>query len=144
MKKSSWNRYFLLLVSTIILLLSGCGEEETEEVTPTKMKNNNVNQAEQLMEEKVEAITEAVAIKEGENLYAAADVKHTSRFNLEKIRKEAHSLLKKRWPNDTVRFSTDKKVVLELRKLKEDMAQTKMKKKEKIKRLNNIEDLMKG
>lgn len=135
------SRFGVLLL--ILMMMSGCQQsgnsQETHQISAQTVKS------EALLEE-LEPVTTAVAInnEKDKEIFAAAKVKHMHRLRLEQVRKDAHKRLSEEWPEWTVHFSTDKKVLLELQKLNKDMANETMKDKELKKRLSKIEEYMKG
>ncbi|SFE32696.1 hypothetical protein [Alteribacillus iranensis] len=133
----------ICILCLLFSVLGGCQDQNTS--SETEHLNEAMTKSESIMEE-MEPITSSVAIyddKEKE-IYAAAEVRHMDRLRLDKIRKEAHKKLSEEWPNETVHFSTDKKALIELRKLNKDLAAKKMGEEELKKRLTKIEEHMKG
>ncbi|SDH09819.1 hypothetical protein SAMN05192534_101606 [Alteribacillus persepolensis] len=125
----------------LILLAAGCNQQASE--LPQHVINEETNEAEELLKD-MDPITSAVVITNDDKMYAAAEVKHMNRFQLESIRKQGYNRLSKRWPDHNIHFSTDKKALMELQKLNNDMGEKKVGKKDQEKRLTKIEEFMKG
>ncbi|WP_240377677.1 hypothetical protein [Bacillus piscicola] len=131
----------ILFCFMFLFLLVSCQAGDYPKKTVTL--NEETVQAETLIQN-IDPVTSAVAIHNEKELYAAAEVEHMARLRLESIRKEAHERLTDQWPEKTIFFSTDKKALLELRKLNNDLAFKSVSKKEIDKRLSKIEEYMKG
>lgn len=143
-------KYQYGLVFMIFLVISACNlGGQGEEVRPLFIGTNKVidqtkaDVAKQLVLSMDEVI-EVKGINFEENIYVVAKVKQFDRFFLERIRKQAHDKVKKRFPEENVHVSTDKKVFLELEKLEIKINNNDIDKKTLKKEIKRIEEFMKG
>lgn len=141
------NLLFLILLS---LLISGCNiGGQQEEVKPlfigekNDLNQNTADEAKQIVLSMKEVI-EVKGVNVKENIYIATKVTHFNRLFLDRIRKDAHDKLKKRFPDAKIHVSTDKKVFLELEELEKKLYKNKVEEEKLEKEINRIEKFMKG
>ncbi len=147
------NKKIAILCSLMLLnFLSACGGYEplhAQEVEPVQLgdrvivdqtKADNAKKIILAMEEVVEV--KGVTLKE--NIYVAPRVKHFDRLHLEGIRKTGFKNVKKRYPDETVFLSTDKKIYMELEKLELALQEKRISEEQLEKKLKKLEEDMKG
>lgn len=89
-----------------------------------------------------ENIDQVLAVNSKDNLVIAIEVPHMKRFQLKKIEKQATKKMKKAFPDMTVHLSTDKKIVMELDELENNLTTKDISQKELNKKLNKLIKLM--
>lgn len=89
-----------------------------------------------------ENINHVLAVNSKDKLVIAIEVPHMKRFQLKKIEKHATKKMKKTFPNMTVHLSTDKKIVMELDELENELATRDVSQKELNKKINKLIQLM--
>lgn len=141
---------YQLLLIIIILMITGCNVGgQGEDVRPLFNGVNKVidqttaDVAKQLILS-MEEVTEVKGVNVEDEIYIVAKVKQFDRFFLNRIRREAHDKVKKRFPDAGVHVSTDKKVFLELNELERKINNKKIAKKAIDKEVKRIEKFMKG
>jgi hypothetical protein len=144
------------IIIGIILLVSiiGCSDDSTTQrnkgnsvnITQISVKNNYnqhfSNEAKQTLSQK-EDITKVVAANTDKLLVIAIEVPHHERFNLKTMNKELSKEMDEKFKDLTVELTTDKKIVLELEKLEEQLKKNEISKKELKKQLKHISKLLK-
>lgn len=92
----------------------------------------------------MDEVIEVKGINLKKNIYLAVKVKQFDRFRLKEIRKRGHDLVKKRFPEATVHLSTDKKIFMELGKLENKLKDKKISEQQLEKKIQSLEEMMKG
>lgn len=138
----------------LLLFLTGCGNDQTLEqnqrnnVDITKISTESLtsqepsNKAKDLLK-KHEEITAVKAVNSKDKLFIAIDIEHHERFTLADIRKKYKKEMKKEFKNMDVEFSTDKKLIIELNKLEEQMKEGSISNKELDKKIKKLIKLAK-
>ncbi len=138
------------------LLLSACAEEQSMEpgqtnndfADTTKISNESIfsqepsNQAKDKLSNHDE-ISAVKAVNTDKNIVIAIEVDHHERFTLSQIEKKYKKEMEDKFKDKKVEFSTDKKIVLELEKLEQDIKDNTITKKELEKELKKIVKLSK-
>ncbi len=145
---------FLLIFMIIPLLTSiGCMNKSSNEVKQqnvdfiTNTDHSNINQnisnkaKEVLIDHK--EVTGATVVNDQNNIIAAIDVKPFSRFRLKKIEKKLEKELIKHFPKKTVTLSTDKKIMIELKKIEKSMQKQHVPKDQLKEKMSHIKKLSK-
>ncbi len=137
----------LLTCLLMLVFVMGCqagGNEETKDLNqPLKISNENgldqsvSEQAERSLRRK-NNLTDVQAVNDDKQLLIAAQVPHNERFHLKKIEKELTSQAEKKFPDYKVTLSLDKKIHLEVMRLKRLMAEGKIDKKKLSKELDGL------
>ncbi|WP_078553190.1 hypothetical protein [Bacillus alkalicellulosilyticus] len=141
-------RYLLvLLVSVATLTACGFGTQQT--TPPLQLGDEAIVNQKMADEAKkiilsMDEVIEVVGVSHKDNIYIAPTVTHFNRLRLETIRKTGFNKIKKRYPDATVFLTTDKKLVMELDKLEQDLKAQQISEETLEKRLTKIEDDMKG
>ncbi|WP_042223968.1 YhcN/YlaJ family sporulation lipoprotein [Oceanobacillus manasiensis] len=146
-----------LFLIGLLCILSSCGNEsalepsnkanEKLDLTHISTKNNDTsqhpaNQAKDALS-KYKEITEVKAVNTTKQLIIAVQVEQNKRFNLTSIRKQLQKEMKKKFPDHKVELTTDKKIVIELKKLEEKLQSESISKKKVEKRVKEIIKLSK-
>lgn len=140
----------LMILTCLCVIITGlvaCGQRD--QVRPMMVGHDavadqtNADQAKQVIAS-MEEVVDVKGVSLEDKIYVAPQVRHRSRFNLEGIRKEGFERIKKRHPDATVYFSTDKKIYMELEKLEQQLQKRTISKGRLKKRLGELEELMKG
>jgi len=138
----------------LLLFLTACGNDQTLEqnqrnnVDITKISTESLtsqepsNKAKDLLK-KHEEITAVKAVNSKDKLFIAIDIEHHERFTLADIRKKYKKEMKKEFKNMDVEFSTDKKLIIELNKLEEQMKEGSISNKELDKKIKKLIKLAK-
>ena len=147
---------FIFLSITSILLAAGCSSNEKKmnqesnlpiTKTSTTQTNSDINQdisqdAIQLVLAMPE-VTNANAINTDEELLLVFDIKHIKQFYLKKIEQKVKKKLQERFPKYTITVSSDLKISLETKKLKEKLKKNDFDKKKLKKEIDKIKELSK-
>ncbi|WP_096201029.1 YhcN/YlaJ family sporulation lipoprotein [Bacillus sp. FJAT-45350] len=143
------------LITTLILLyltsmVSGCGTGmQAQEVPPVQIgqqalvDQTNADNAKKVVLA-MEEVLEVKGVVYDDKIYVAPRVKHFDRLRLESIRKTGYERVNKRFPDEKVFFSTDKKIFMELEKLEQRLKASSIKEEELEKKLTKLEEDMKG
>src|SRR5690625_916582 len=124
-----------LFIIIFIAVIAGCNTNESV-LEPAGTPNNDINlmkiskenrldqhisnQAKDSMRKYAE-ITTAKAVNTDQKMLMAVEVDHNERFNLAKIRNQLQKEIEEQFSHITVEFSTDKKIIIELDKLKKQI-----------------------
>jgi hypothetical protein len=124
-----------LFIISFIAVIAGCNANDSV-LEPADTPNNNINlmkiskedeldqhisnQAKDSMRKYAE-ITTAKAVNTDKKMLMAVEVEHNERFNLINIKKQLQKEMDEQFPHITVEFSTDKKIILELDKLENEI-----------------------
>lgn len=147
-------RNFLLILSTVTLLLTGCGAG-TNQSTPSPQVQQTAQKSPDyhmdlsrhakqlaLRDKRVE---EAAAVATDKELSVAVKVSNFNRLKLNDIRKDIHGKLSKTYPKYDIYVTTDSKVFSELQKLESSIKKSTPPKPEQVKsKLKKLNDDMKG
>jgi|SRR5690625_205504 len=142
-----------LFISCFILFIVGCTNNETtlipsgdDSLELTKLANDGItdqqpaNQAKQFLSE-YEEVSAVRAVNHDNQLVVAVDIFHHDRFSLNKLEKQLTKDIKKNFSDMHVTLSTDQKILLELKRLENDITANAVKKDEIKKRLHKIKKL---
>lgn len=123
----------LIMLSCLFLFLFGCTNNDPtyqsskkDNLELTKLKSDvpvdqqPSNQAKEYLSHFEEVSAVRAVNHEGE-LVIAVDINHHDRFQLDHLEKELTKDVKKNFSNMDITFSTDRKILLELKKLEEDI-----------------------
>jgi len=146
------KKTFILILLLIILV--GCNNqnntleekdhsnvEMTKINNPTSINQDKSNRAKDSLS-KNNNITNVHAVNTDKQLVIAIDISHMKRFRLKKIEEDLNKKMKKQFPGMDVYFSTDKKIILELKKLEQDINSNSFTKKDISKKVKKIIELM--
>jgi hypothetical protein len=132
-------------------LLMGCQSTEGQgsDIRPLflgdqpTVSQNKADEAKQIILS-MDEVLEVKGVEHGEDIYIAPRVKQFDRFHLNGIRKEGHDNIKKRFPEAKVHVSTDKKILMELENLEQELINDQITEKKLKEKLTKLEDDMKG
>lgn len=128
-----------LAIAAACLLLAGCGAGNGE-IRVSGGKPDESLKVEEVLKEKDDRITSAVAVFVQEDLLVVVEVRPLSRFSKAKIEEELTKKMEKAFPDQTVTLSADRKIYWETDKLDELEEEDKLHKKvETIKSLSKEE-----
>src|SRR5699024_4404157 len=124
-----------VFIISMIAMIVGCNTNDYV-LEPAGTPNNDINlmkiskndeldqhisnQAKDSLRKYAE-ITTAKAVNTDKKMLMAVEVKHNERFNLVNIQKQLQNEMEEQFPHITVEFSTDKKIILELDKLENEL-----------------------
>ncbi|GAF65370.1 hypothetical protein BTS2_2268 [Bacillus sp. TS-2] len=140
---------FMLLIMLISCLLGACNQDTTKSsqaslTSESSYKDQNKINDVKAELKKMEEVIDVQAIVYDQKIYADPKVKQFSRFRLKEIRKNGFEKLKETFPDSEIHVSTDKKVYMELEKLEQQLKNGKIKNEDLEKKLQKIEEMMKG
>ncbi|WP_157087755.1 YhcN/YlaJ family sporulation lipoprotein [Oceanobacillus damuensis] len=124
------------------------GQTNNDFADTTKISNESIfsqepsNQAKDKLSNHDE-ISAVKAVNTDKNIVIAIEVDHHERFTLSQIEKKYKKEMEDKFKDKKVEFSTDKKIVLELEKLEQDIKDNTITKKELEKELKKIVKLSK-
>ena len=142
----------VIALITILFVMVGCNNQpnaldETPEVEMTKI--NNPTSIDQDVSNQVktrlgqdEHITKVHAVNTDKQLAIAIEIKHMKRFGLKEMKKKLTKKVEKAFPKMDVNLSTDKKIILELEQLENDLETKSLTKKEVDQKISKIIKLM--
>jgi len=146
------KKTFILILLLIVLV--GCNNQNntledkdnsnvdmTKINHPTSINQDQSNRAKDSLS-KDNNITNIHAVNTEKQLVIAIDISHMKRFRLKKIEEDLKKKMKKQFPRMDVYFSTDKKIILELEKLEQDINSKSLAKKDISKKVKKIIELM--
>lgn len=144
-----------LLILIILSFLVACNTNTKQEsqkdpstTEPTKISTSSIpdqspsEQAKKTLR-KFDEITNVHAINNNKKLLVALEVNQMDRFKLTKLRKKASAKLKKQFPDVKTELSTDKKLIIEVNKLEEEVKQKNITKQTLKKEIKHLIKLMK-
>jgi hypothetical protein len=146
----------ILLLSLVLLIcLSACGgKAETKAAEKNQATVTYLEAKSEISQKKADAVKRDLAkmkeVKEvrgaslENDIYMALTVEGFDRFFLDRIRKGAHDRASKKYPEDNIHITTDKKLSSDLKKLETELGKNSVEKEEVKKRLKKIEDDMRG
>ncbi|MFC4024278.1 hypothetical protein ACFOUV_10785 [Oceanobacillus longus] len=146
----------MIFYCCIALILTACGNEPPTEqgqinndsIDITKISNNKLvsqqpsNKAKDILSDH-EEITAVKAVNTEDTLFVAIEVEHHERFTLSQLEKKYKKEMKDKYKDLKVEFSTDKKIVIELNKLEQDINNNNISKKEMEKKFKQLVKLAK-
>ncbi|MFD1735355.1 YhcN/YlaJ family sporulation lipoprotein [Bacillus salitolerans] len=142
------------LLTIVCLMLTGCNgtnneSKDTANKGPTNVSTKTGDQisitdnavAKNAKEKvlKYDEVTEVIAVHHDLELILAFNIKKMQEFNVKKIEKRVKKELEKEFPNELITVSHDKKIMMELSKLKKE--QEKLSPMEIKKRMSKIKKL---
>lgn len=123
----------LFILCCLFLLLIGCTNNDPtyqstkkDDLELTKLKSdvpvdqNPANQAKEYLSH-FEEVSAVRAVNYENDLVIAVDINHHDRFQLDHLEKELTKDVKKNFSNMEITFSTDRKILIELKRLEEDI-----------------------
>jgi metal-sulfur cluster biosynthetic enzyme len=139
---------FLVLMVSVVLL-AACGQGEVKErVEDTVMRTSNEQKEKSDKEQRAEKIAKdfkevkgAVAYDTEDELVVAFHVTQYQKFFTEQIEKKVKKALEKEFPDEKVVVSHDLKMRLEIERLRRDVEQKDISKKELEKRIKKMKTL---
>lgn len=151
MKIIQWMTFLL-----IMLLISGCTQENTGADGDYRANENNTSlmrlsadykqdpseRAQQVIERE-HAFNQVIAVNNEDLIIIAVDPEQHDRFRLETLRKDLKEKVSNAFPSYTVELSTDKKISLELNRLRDKLAEERLSQEELNKELERIRKLSK-
>ncbi|MFC7060296.1 YhcN/YlaJ family sporulation lipoprotein [Halobacillus seohaensis] len=143
----------LTLMITLFALAAGCqSDNETkktdssqpiQQLSNGELNDQNVSkQAEEVLQKK-NHLQDLQAINDDKKLLIAAQVPHNERFQMKKIEKRLTEQAEKQFSGHNVTLSLDKKIHLEVEKLKQQLANGKINEKKLTTEINRIIKLSK-
>ncbi|WP_100011128.1 hypothetical protein [Lentibacillus sediminis] len=143
----------MTVLLALLSLLVGCGADTTKDNQQqntkfTKISTSNEisqkpsNRAKEILHQD-EKITAVHAVNTSKAMLIAIEIKHHKRFRLAQIRKEKTKEMKNEFPDMKVELSTDRKIILELRALEDNLQKGSVSKKKLEKELKAIIELSK-
>lgn len=105
--------------------------------TTQSLQQEAANTAKNILSQQ-ENITAVKAVNSGKHLVIAFEIDHFKRFTLEKTRKKVQKQMDENFPDLDVIVSTDKKIILELERLEEEIFSDTISKKELDKKIEKI------
>ena len=124
------GRYVIVISFLLLLVLNACATNNTgqsaNETNPSILRTStNYNQepsehAKELIEQEHE-INEVIAINNDDVIVIAIDPKQHDRLQLKKLEKNLKDSVESSFHKHKIELSTDQKIVLELRKLEEQI-----------------------
>lgn len=146
---------FLLIISFLYFLLSGCGQTEPEiinnDIRPVKMSTsesqqtidqNEANKAKNILLKK-DQVKLVRSVQSKDLLMAAVELEHWNTFKSKTLTKEMKQALEKEIKMKSIEVTTDHKIFIELEKLEEKIINHDISKKKLDKELQQIYKLMK-
>ncbi|MDG5787658.1 hypothetical protein QA612_09125 [Evansella sp. AB-P1] len=142
--------YFCSFIIVIITLFSGCqfaDNNEKNSVSPynvqSKIPQNLALEMEKEIE-KFEEVDRVTAVSHNKSVYISLRVSGFDRFFLKQIRQKAYKRASSKNEEATIYLSTDRKVDMELNKIKSEIKHRSITKKELEKELKKVEKDMNG
>lgn len=145
----------LVMLSIIAFVLFGCTnndptyeDAQNADVELLKIKSDvpvdqqPANQAKEFLSH-YEEVKQVRAVNTDDDLVIAVDINHHDRFQLDHLQKELTKDVKKNFSGMTITFSTDRKILIELKRLEEDLQKQNMNVDEINERLEKIKKLSK-
>lgn len=141
--------YRALIIICVFLLLVSCGKgpnmdstsnidiQFTNVKTTKSLQQETANTAKNILSQR-ENITTVKAVNSEKHLVIAFEIDHLKRFTLEKTRKKVQKQMDENFPDLDVIVSTDKKIILELERLEEEIFSDTISKKELDKKIEKI------
>ncbi|MGD6833500.1 YhcN/YlaJ family sporulation lipoprotein [Sutcliffiella halmapala] len=144
-----WKAVFVLLF--LLQIVSACGGGDFDErvkdaVTQTSTKKKEKSEKEKRAEEiaiDFKEVKGAVAYDAEDELLVAFHVTQYQKFFTEQIEAKVKKALEKEFPDENVIVSHDLKIRLEIERLRKDIKEKNLTKKEINKRIKKIDDLRK-
>jgi|SRR5690625_4249519 len=115
--------------------------EMTKINNPTSFNQDISNQAKELVS-RDKNVTNVYAVNTEKQLIVAIEIPHMKRFQLQKIEDKLKKKIKEEFPEMDINFSTDKKIILELERLEQELKTKSLTKKEMDKKIKKIISLM--
>lgn len=145
-----------LISCSIIICLAACqkeptidmSKEERDEVEYTEITSKQVadqapsNKAKKMLQNYEEVIV-INAVNTQEDLMIAFEIEHHERLSLDHFEKKIKEKIKKSFPNFSIHVSTDKKIVIELEQLENEIADHSLSKKDFNKKVKQLIKLSK-
>ncbi|TQS75737.1 hypothetical protein DX933_05540 [Ornithinibacillus gellani] len=141
-----------VLLVFLFVLLTGCNQDGTTQgtkpkptyqlVTQENVSQDPANQTKLLLQNK-EDIKQVHAVNTTKEIVVAIDVPQMKRFQLKNIQKTTKAELKKAFPKAKIHLSADKKIILEVKKLENELQHQAMSSKHLQKQVKAIVQLMK-
>ncbi|MEY8750792.1 hypothetical protein [Alkalicoccobacillus gibsonii] len=131
-----------------LLILTACGGAENikslsdDEIIPV-VSQSDMTKAKELVLQ-MEEVIDVRGIQYEHLLFLDPKVKQFDRLKLEHIRQEAFKRVKDEFPESKVHVTTDQKIYMELEKLEQQLADEKINAKDLKKKLEKLEEDMKG
>lgn len=146
-------RHIVVVVSLLLLLiLNACATNDTGQSanetnpsilrTSTNHKQEPSNYAKELILEEHE-VNEVIAINNDKVIIIAVDPKHHDRLQLKELKNNLKDSVESAFNKHEIELSTDQKIILELRKLEEQLVNGDLSKAELNKELERIRKLSK-
>ncbi|MEK4564795.1 hypothetical protein MKX54_09020 [Alkalihalobacillus sp. FSL R5-0424] len=142
------NKRIISIWVMSLLVLTACGGAKNikslsgEDMNPV-VSQSDINQAKELVLQ-MEEVTDVKGIQYEHLLFLDPKVKQLDRLKLKHIRQEAFKRVKDEFPESKVHVSTDRKIYMELEKLEQQLADEKIAADELKKKLEKLEEDMKG
>ncbi|MFK3937899.1 hypothetical protein ACI2JA_10360 [Alkalihalobacillus sp. NPDC078783] len=139
---------FILVMIICFLLLTACGGAKDikslsdDELNPV-VSQSNIIQAKELVLQ-MEEVVDVKGIQYEHLLFLDPKVKQFDRLKLKHIRQEAFKRVKDEFPESKVHITTDQKIYMELEKLEQQVANEKIDAKQLKKKVEKLEEDMKG
>lgn len=140
----------LIILSSLIILF-GCSFDKENHSPPGDI--TNISTRDSFSQKKADhaiqfllnddRVTHAYAVNSKNKMIVAVEVPHLKRLRLQKIKQQLTDKLKKEFPDLDLSLSTDKKIVIELKKLQNKINSGTLSKKEIQKKMQTIIDLSK-
>lgn len=143
----------LVLILGLVFLLTSCMNKEAtfeprgnDSLELTKLRSEGItdqqpaNQAKEFLSH-YEEVAAVRAVNQDSQLVIAVEIKHLDRFSLEDIEKQLQKDIKKNFSDMKVTLSTDQKILIELRKLEEEITANRISHEEIKERLQKIKKL---
>ncbi|WP_335869930.1 YhcN/YlaJ family sporulation lipoprotein [Bacillus sp. 2205SS5-2] len=148
----------VLMIIYMLGMVSGCEEKESFDdhksntalikiinPSPVNLSDNKqgISTAQKVKDEveKIEDLYDVAIIEGDETILVAYKVKHLKRFTMKKIEKKLNKMLESQFSQEEFIVSSDYKIFLEAVRLKEDMKDGELSKKEANDRFEEILDL---
>lgn len=145
----------LFIISCLFFILIGCTNNDPtyqtskkDDLELTKLKSDvpvdqqPANQAKEFISH-FEEISAVRAVNHDNELVIAVDINHHDRFQLDHLEKELTKDVKQNFSEMNITFSTDQKILIELKKLEEDIQANKLSSDDIKQRLSEIKKLSK-
>lgn len=137
-----------MLLAMCFVILTACQTSDQSSPQGQSMKKEVISQQEAVQAEKtvesLEQVEEATAVSLDKDVYIHLSVTGFDRFFLKDIRKEAEKSLETKASKENIHVSTDKKIELEIKELKEKLKEQGMTKEQMKTELEKIDKDMKG
>ena len=146
------KRHVVVISFLLLLILNACATNDTGQSanetnpsilrTSTNHKQEPSEHAKELIEQEHE-VNEVIAINNDDVIVIGIAPKHHDRLQLEKLKKNLKDSVESSFNKHKIELSTDQKIVLELRKLDEQLASGALSRAELNKELERIRKLSK-